>query len=787
MNVLAWLIVILPLAFVLGMAFYSRRYVRDITDYLASGRVAGRYVLSVGDLASGLSVISFVGMVQQNYLTGMAIGFWGAVAAPVGLFMALSGYCVYRFRQTRCLSCGQFLEVRYSRSFRIVACSIRTIAEMGTNAIGPAVAVQFFIYFLGIRPHIHILGLNVPTYGILVAFLLTCALVMILPAGRISLLIADCLQGIISYPIFVIFTVFVLLNISWFKDVAPVMLDRPAGQSFLNPMDIAQLRDFNLFALIVNIVGSVLNRAAWIGNDVTTSGRTPHEQKMANILGTWRNGFAWTMLTLIAIFVITFMLGSRFSGEARDVRVKLTDRIAADIVQNPHTRGAIRAAVAQIPPAQHHIGVDAPYSRDQNPDTPYLQNIRKAILANSPDSGAGNALFQQFKSLYTQQLMPVLLGSLFSPVLLGLFTLLMIMMLLSSDASRTFNSAGTIIQDVVLPLRKKPLSVEGHLKLLKVCTLGVTLLFFIVSLFFTQLDFINMFLTIMCAVWLGAAGPIMIGGLYTRFGTTTGAWGALVVGSGIPTAGLLCERNWPGLIYPWLARHHWVGPVGHFLTAVSRPFNPYIEWKMDAVKFPINSFEIYFLAMLFGVITYVVGSLVTLKTPFNLDRMLHRGIYSDEQTPKPVKQRLTLRRLIQMIVGIDHEYTLGDKIIAWSVVGWGLIYGFGIMFCGVVLWNVISPWPARYWAVYFFITTIVTALAVGSVSTVWFLIGGIRDTFALMRDLAARVANPLDNGRVEGHVSTVDIARFQEIEQQLQHPDEATTSDDSNEEEKVSV
>lgn len=94
-----------------------------------------------------------------------------------------------------------------------------------------------------------------------------------------------------------------------------------------------------------------------------------------------------------------------------------------------------------------------------------------------------------------------------------------------------------------------------------------------------------------------------------------------------------------------------------------------------------------------------------------------------------------------------------------------VIFNFGILFVGVAIWNLIRPWLAEYWSMYFFITTIATALVVGAVSTVWFLVGGIVDTRALFRDLAKRVANPLDDDRVEDGVSLSDQARFAAVEE----------------------
>ena len=104
MQIVDWLIVIVPVVFIVLMALYARRFARGVVDFLAAGRVAGRYVISVGDLSAGLSVITLVAGCEQNYQTGYGIAFWNNVLVPVGVVLALTGYCTYRWRETRCLS-----------------------------------------------------------------------------------------------------------------------------------------------------------------------------------------------------------------------------------------------------------------------------------------------------------------------------------------------------------------------------------------------------------------------------------------------------------------------------------------------------------------------------------------------------------------------------------------------------------------------------------------------------------------------------------------------------------
>jgi SSS family solute:Na+ symporter len=746
MHWIDWCITLLPLTFVLGMAVYSRRYVRGVADYLAAGRVARRYVISVSNMEIAIGLLVLVATVEAKYQTGYAIGFWESTSAVLGMILAMTGYCVYRYRETKAMSLGQFLEMRYNRPLRVYAAFLRAIANIMSNAIAPAVAANFFIYFLGLPHRVHIFGLAVPTFLFLVAGVLTLAMVVIWTGGRISLLITDCIQGLMSYPIFVIINIYILCNFSMLDEITPIMMDRMPGESFINPYDIEKLRDFNLFALLVTIVSMFLNRV----NDSNICGRTPHEEKMAGVLGYLRAGLCWIMCVQIAVCVITVMSHENYADRAREIRLELSGNIIDEVVADDATRSQMKENLSALPAQRHRIGVDPPLSRKQNTDTTYLETARET-LGDVPN---GSSLFQKFNTLYHQMLLASVMRNVLPVGITGLFCLMMVMMMLSTDDSRIIASSSIIIQDIVVPLRKKPMTPEQHVLWLRLSSLGVVIFFFLFSVFFTQIDYIIMFTTIMSGIWLGGAGTMLVFGLYSRFGNSVGAFGSLIVGSCISVGGAVLQGAWVKYVYPFIDNRGWTQTLDSFLRMITSPFSPYVRWEMDPMKFPINSYEIFFLAMISSLLMYVVLSLLTYRKPYNLDRMLHRGKYSIDGI-KNIISPWTWKSVWGKLIGITPEYTRGDKVIAWTVFGYGIVLRLGVLFFAVIIWNAISPWPREWWK-YFFYVKLNVFFITGMITTVWFMIGGIVDIRRLLKDLAARVDNPLDDGRVEGHVSLMD-------------------------------
>ena len=783
LNWYHWIIVVVPIAYVLYMAVYSHRYAKSVADYLVAGRVAGRYVLSTSGMMDGLAVLYLVSGAEANYQTGWAMGFWSNILMPLGLFLGLFGYVTVRFRRTRAMSGGQYLEMRYSRRFRIFATCVRVFGEMLTNCIGPAVSARFFIYLLGIPHRTHLFGMAIPTYPLFLAICIAMALVIILSGGRIALVIADAIQGIISYPVFVILVVFVFIEFSWSGQVIAVAGDRIPGESFLNPYDLMSLRDFNMFALVASVVGRFFRGYSWIGNDHSGMGKTPHEQKMAGILGNWRGGLSTVMVTMLVLTMVTMMNHADYADKAHETRQELATRVADEIAGEDGSplATAVAERVKAIPPAVHRIGVDPPLARHDNLDTAYQAQIRDTILEHAEElggEGAANQKFQNFRSMYNQMMLPVTLRRFFPPVLLALCFMLMVLMMVSTDDSRIFNSASALVQDLVLPFLKKPPSPRAHLLLLKGFCVLVCGIFFTGALFLSQMDFISMFLTISTSIWEVGGGVVVVLGLYWRRGTTAGAYASIFAGGGTALTGIILQRTWAKSIVPMLDAHGWSEGVFNFFTAASKPLYPLIDWSCglhggrrtleEAMqffheKFPVNSVEISFVAMILALTAYVVVSLLTCREPYDLDRLLHRGKWAvgDDAAIVNAKPRPFWRRLLESFVNITPEYTLGDKIIAWSVFVYSILYKFFLAFLGVAIWNAFSPWKPQWWGTYFLITTLLIPSINGCVTTVWFMWGGIKDIRALLRDLAARERNALDNGMVsDDHVSLADQALY---------------------------
>ena len=767
MHTIDWIFVFIPLALVLWSAVKAQKYVKGVADFLTAGRVAGRYVLSVASGEAGMGLISVVAVMEMYYNSGFAFSFWQTITAPIGLLMGLVGFCTYRFRETKAMTMGQFFEMRYSKSFRVTASVIQSLSGIVNYAIFPAVGARFILYFLDLPVRFNLMGWQCPTFGALMLFFLGLALLIALMGGQVTIMVTDCVQGMLSYPIYMIVVAYFIYRFSWSGELAPALMARAPGESFLNPFDVGGLRDFNLFYVFAGIVGMFLGRMSWGGTQgYNGAAKTPHESKMGALLGTWRSGFSGMMFLLLSIVAFTYLNHAHFADEARAVREELATKTLEDVAQGEALAAKRTALEAQYKaiPARQTFSESFASSEAYQAETsdPYLAATAAALV----DTPAERQAAQTFRAIYAQMRVPVAIREILPVGITGLFLAIMIFLMISTDTTYMHSWGSIVVQDFIVPLRRRAFKPKDQINALRPSITGVAVFAFLFSYYFAQIDFILMFFSITGAIWAGA-GVVITLGLYWKRGTTAGAFTALIVGAVIAVSGIVAQKLWASHLYPAIAQAGMVESVGAMLHNLSSPFHPYVVWEMDPLKFPITSIELAFIANMITVLLYVGISLLTCKTPFNMDRLLHRGIYRAKGEAAVAPPRLGFRAFFQRrILGIDHQYTRGDRILAWSVFLWSFGFGFVVCFIVPIVWNAVSPLDIRWWSAYFFLKNLVVAAIVGVISTVWFGICGMRDLFRLFRELDKKESDDLDDGRVIGHVSAEDLAEVAAAEQE---------------------
>lgn len=321
-------------------------------------------------------------------------------------------------------------------------------------------------------------------------------------------------------------------------------------------------------------------------------------------------------------------------------------------------------------------------------------------------SGIGDAKIE------SQVTVPISLLQILPVGVIGLLCAAMLAGSIGNDTTYLHAWGSIFIQDVILPFRKRPFTPEQHLFLLRLSIFGVTAFSFFFSLIFPMRDYIYMYQLITGAIYLGGSGAVIIGGLYWKRGTTAGAWSALITGALIALTG-----------------------------AVLRTVNP---------DFPLNGAWMALIASLSAIFMYVSVSLLTFQRDFEMDRLLHRGKYAVAGEHRVAPHPHPLRWL-----GINEEFTRGDKFIYFAKIVWTLFW-FTAFVVGTFLglaWGLSSEVWAKWWHF-----TVILGLAVGGITVVWFLWGGIRDLQNLLHTLRTAKRDPNDDGTVgpQDHLGTPD-------------------------------
>ena len=686
LTLIDWAIVLVVFSGMVISVNTTKGLMKSVTDFLSAGRAAGRYLLSISGGIAGLGAISTVMFLEMGYVAGFSLSWWGLSQGIIILFLTMSGWVIYRFRSTRCLTLSQFFEKRYSRKFRIFTGIVAFVAGIINFGIFPAVGAQFFIQFCGFPDY----AFGLPVYPIVMILLLSIALYFVYFGGQIAVIIADFFQGIFAMFVLFIVVIYLFFTVSWEQvsealENTPIQLaqeeieklnvdesfliledldqenrineieEKYANSSRINPFKTSHVEDFNLWYFMIGIIGIMYGSLSWQGQQgYNSSATSAHEAKMGSVLGGFRGFSQGLFFLLVPVLIYVFMNHPDYQSIADSVTQTLS-KLETD-------------------------------------------------------------------TLRSQMRGPVVLSEILPVGLLGAFAALMLCAFVSTHDTYLHSWATILVQDVIMPFRKKPFDKETHLKVLRLSIFGVAVFIFLFSLLFQQNQKIALFFAITAAIFAGGSGAVIIGGLYWKKGTTSAAWTAMIVGAFISVGGVLVKQ----VSVEWLAD----------VTAFTQ-----LKTSLMYVR-NINGQEYWGISMGASALSYIVVSLVTNTKPFNMDKLLNRGAYAPDDEKVTVKTNTGLGWKIFLI---SDEFTKSDKLIYilnyfWTG-AWTLVFIIGTIYN---LNNDVSDYAwMSYWKYYIFIHIVVSMITM-----VWFSIGGFKDLKAMMLRLKTAERDHQDDGWV---------------------------------------
>jgi SSS family solute:Na+ symporter len=350
------LVIAVPFGIVLAVSTILKGYVRSVADFLAAGRCAGRYLICTANAELGAGATGMVQALEVFAAAGFTTYLWASFEIVIMMTLALNGVVSYRFRETRSLTFHQFFEVRYSKGVRMLASFLSFFSGAISFAIQPVLGARFIVYFCNFPPYVHLGSMQIETAGVLMLILLSVALYMTMTGGQISVMLTNCMEGLVSGVFYLFVAISILLAVSYVK-MQFVMVHGAPGQSHVNPLDISSNAEFgpSYVLMILGMRLFVYRGSAWQAG-FAAAARTPHEGKMAGILTTWRGIGSGLMTTLLGLSAVTLLhhpdyaaqaavVAHRVAGLSKTMQVEMQMPAALGLLLPAGARGALCACM----------------------------------------------------------------------------------------------------------------------------------------------------------------------------------------------------------------------------------------------------------------------------------------------------------------------------------------------------------------------------------------------------------------------------------------------------------
>ncbi len=324
MHFLDWTIVTLFALIITVAAVLTKHYTHSVADFLAANRCAGRYLLTAADGMVAFGLTSIIMFFEMYYKAGFSAQWWQLGLSPIILFVYLSGWVVYRYRQTRSMTLLQFFEQRYSKNFRIFVGFLSFWVFLITMGIMPATGARFFIYACNLPDQFLLFNIEMQTFPVVMIVLLGTGLLFTFMGGHIAVMVTDFLQGMFCNVVLLVLIVVVLMIVPW-GTIVEGLSAAPDDASMVHPLRTTQTETYDFWFFVIWGFNFLYMFPAWQGVQAYNSAaKTPHEARMSRVLGNLRGIVLYNGVIILPIVAFVIMNHADYTEVAAAVNARIS-------------------------------------------------------------------------------------------------------------------------------------------------------------------------------------------------------------------------------------------------------------------------------------------------------------------------------------------------------------------------------------------------------------------------------------------------------------------------------
>jgi SSS family solute:Na+ symporter len=527
----------LSLGATLWIGLRVKRYIGTIESYLVASRGMGLFVGAASLLSTEVGIITYMYQAQFGFVAGFSAFAVGLITLAVCLLVGRTGFVITRLREMRILTVPEYFERRYGRGVRVMAGLLMAFGGSLNLGIFPIIEARFLAVVTGIPSQY---------LGWTMAALLLVALAYTAIGGMVSLIVTNYVQYVFLAAGTVVVTLVCLREVGWGSMVRTVE-DHMGGQG-MNPV-----ADLGVGFLLWQVLLWIALMTVWQSVAMRTFSTKDAAvgKKMFTLTGFLFLGralipMAWGIAAL-AFFWGRAEIVAAPAGATPGVQMELLDARLDETFRRDLDAGRLERALPQVD---------------------LLERLAAEEKATSPEAARFEAAARDRRGELGLVAMPWMLAAVLPTGLLGLVVAGMLAASISTYAGYFLSWSSIIAQDIVGPLMssrgaslgratRDPQSSatadpsgpwasevpqERRLLLTRLTVVALTAFIMVWSLVYDLPGPAFFYLQVTANLFMAPTLIAVVGGLYWRRASATGAALAFVLGAGASLAYLV----------PWL-------------------------------------------------------------------------------------------------------------------------------------------------------------------------------------------------------------------------------------------